>query len=63
MSKIRIINLFKNELSFLSAMYDDDTFIELKKLILYTGILRRHLPQTEASVTCANCLYIYSDKS
>jgi hypothetical protein len=30
MSKIRIINLFKNELSFLSAIYDDDTFIELK---------------------------------
>ena len=34
MSKIRIINLLKNELSFLSAIYDDDTLIELKKLIL-----------------------------
>jgi hypothetical protein len=32
MSKIRIINLLKNELSFLSAIYDDNTFIELKKL-------------------------------
>jgi hypothetical protein len=30
MSKIRIINLLKNELSFLSAIYDDDTFRELK---------------------------------
>jgi hypothetical protein len=30
MSKIRIINLLKNELSFISAIYDDDTFIELK---------------------------------
>ena len=30
MSKIRIINLLKNELSFLSAIYDDNTFIELK---------------------------------
>jgi hypothetical protein len=30
MSKIRIINLLKNELSFLSAIYVDDTFIELK---------------------------------
>ena len=30
MSKFRIINLLKNELSFLSAIYDDDTFIELK---------------------------------
>ena len=34
MSKIKIINLLKNELSFLSAIYDDDTLIELKKLIL-----------------------------
>jgi hypothetical protein len=39
MSKIRIINLLKNELSFLSAIYDGDKFIEL---ILYTGILSRH---------------------
>jgi hypothetical protein len=30
MSKIRIINLLKNELSFLSAIYDDDALIELK---------------------------------
>jgi hypothetical protein len=30
MSKFRIINLLKNELSFRSAIYDDDTFIELK---------------------------------
>ena len=30
MSKIRMINLLRNELSFLSAIYDDDAFIELK---------------------------------
>jgi hypothetical protein len=30
MSKIRIINLLTNELSFLSAIYGDVTFIELK---------------------------------
>ena len=30
MRKIRIINLLKNVFSFLFAMYDDDTFIELK---------------------------------
>ena len=30
MSKIRIINLLKNELSFLSAIHDDNTLIELK---------------------------------
>ena len=30
MSKITIINLLKNELSFLSAIYDDNTLIELK---------------------------------
>jgi hypothetical protein len=30
MSKIRIINLLENELSFLSAIYDDDTLLKLK---------------------------------